>query len=354
MDTRWRQWFQQYPMVFWAGAAIVVLLLIALARSLVRSPSPVAPMPGSGGSGFQVVGFYENTAPSSMASFQAHWQQITTVTPRWFQVQANGSVTDAGFDPTMAAFAHTHHILLVPLITNAGGGGSMLLSQSTRAAAARSLAHLVSKDNLDGVNIDFELLPASDRTGLTEFVAAVRHDLGPQKIVAVSVFPLVGLPASVNGADNYAGLAHYANYLVVMTYDHHYSGGPPGPVAPYAWVKDNIAAALKMVPASKLMLAIGMYGYDWVNNGAPGPAHSLSDVQAKSLAATHGVTPIYDASNSQNHFTYTVGGTSHVVWYMGDRSAAARAALARQDHLAGIGLWRLGYEDPKFWSSIKQ
>jgi spore germination protein len=253
----------------------------------------------------------------------------------------------------MARFARDHHVLLVPLVNNANGTSNMLWTAMTRRTAAHNLARIVELDHLDGLNIDFELLKPSSRNDLTAFVAELRRDLGPGKILAVSVFPLLGVPAAVNGADDYRGLQRYANYLVVMTYDHHYDGGPPGPVAPYGWVEANVTALLRRVPASKLMLAIGMYGYDWVNNGRPGPATSLSDVQAEQLAAAHGVTPQYVSDISQNRFSYTVNGVSHVVWYMGDRSAEARARLARQDHLAGVALWRLGYEDPRFWTRLE-
>jgi spore germination protein len=352
MNMRWRQWLQEYPGIFWAVVVVAAFLVFLVLRSTVRGPA--APMPGIGAPRFQVVGFYENTQPSSLASFEAHWRQITTVTPRWFSVTGTGTVTDLGYDPSMAAFARAHHILLVPLVNNAAGTSNMLWTASTRARAAANLAQVVSRDHLDGLNIDFELLNPSARADLTDFVATLRKDLPAGKVLAVSVFPLLGVPTSVNGADDYAGLARSANYLVVMTYDHHYDGGPPGPVAPYGWVAQNIAAAVKQVPASKLMLAIGMYGYDWVNNGKPGPAASLSDIQAKALAAAHGVTPQYVADISQNTFTYSVGGVSHVVWYMGDRSAEARARLARADHLAGVGLWRLGYEDPGFWPRLQQ
>lgn len=352
----WKDWYRRYPLAAWSAGALVVLLTIWwLASRLITGP---APMPGLGPN-FQVVGFYENHTPgspnpSSWPSFQKHWSALTEITPRWFLVNPTGSLTDIGYDSTAASFARRHHVALVPLVNNAGGSSAVLWTAATRHRAAAALGALVKHDHLSGVNIDFELLKPSARTDLTRFVADVRAAIGPHKILAVSVFPLVGLPTSVNGAYSYVGLAKSANYLVVMTYDHHYSGGPPGPVAPYGWVKANITRALRLVPASKVVLAIGMYGYDWVNNGAPGPAKSLSDTACQALARAHGATVKYDVANSQNYFTYTSHGVSHIVWYMGDRSAEARARLAQAEHLRGIGLWRLGYENRRFWPDLKR
>lgn len=352
----WSEWYRRYPLAVWSAGALVAMVVIwSLASRLISGP---APMPGFGPN-FQVVGFYENHTPgspnpSSWPSLQKNWSSLSEVTPRWFVVNPTGSLTDIGYDSAAATFARQHHVPVVPLVNNAGGSSGVLWTAATRHRAAKALGALLNKDHFAGFNIDFELLKPSARSDLTRFVSDVRTAIGPHKILAVSVFPLVGLPASINGAYSYAGLAKSANYLVVMTYDHHYSGGPPGPVAPYAWVKANVAAALRQVPASKLVLAIGMYGYDWVNNGAPGPATSLSDTACQALAHAHGATIKYDGANSQNYFTYTSHGVSHIVWYMGDRSAEARAHLAWADHLRGIGLWRLGYENRRFWPYLKR
>jgi spore germination protein YaaH len=264
-----------------------------------------------------------------------------------------GTVTNTGYTQSLMRVARAHHRLVVPLFINGGGSTNVLWTSKTRKRAAQNIKATVEKYHLDGINLDFELLNPSSRTDLTKFVADIASELRPlKKVVAVSVFPLVGVPASINGADDYAGLAHYANYLVVMAYDHHYSGGPPGPVAPYAWVEDNVKAALNKVAADKLVLAIGMYGYDWVNNGQAGNAPTVTDVAAVALAKAHGVTPTYDHANSQNTFTYTANGVSHVVWYMGNRSARARVNLAQTDHLSGVALWQLGDEEASFWSVL--
>lgn len=279
---------------------------------------------------------------------------MSTVTPRWFLVNANGTIANIGYDAQVLSIAHRQGIKVVPLFNNAGGNAAVLLNPTSRAAAVRNVVHMVKKDHLDGVNIDFELIPASSRSGLTAFITSLAKQLHPlHKIVAVSVFPLVGVPVSINGAYNYRALSRAANELVIMTYDHHYSGGPPGPVAPWAWVKSNIVAALHLVPASHLVLAIGMYGYDWVDNGKPGTAPTIPDALVSHYVAKYKVKPRYNPNDSQNSFTYTsTSGVKHIVYYMGNRSAAARLSLAQHYHLAGIALWRLGYEQTGFWRKI--
>ncbi|WP_028962206.1 glycosyl hydrolase family 18 protein [Sulfobacillus thermosulfidooxidans] len=354
MDKPWEIWWREYK--HWVAWGLGGVLVIILFITLTRHPSRVNP---SSSSHFQVIGFYQNYSPASghpgsESSFQAHLNQLTTVSPRWFQVNPSGSVTDIGYDNYVVQLAHQHHVAVMPLFTNAGGSSQVLLTAASRQQAITNIVSVVKTDHLDGVNIDFELLKPSARAGLSLFVTDLASKLHAlHKTIGVSVFPLVGLPYSINGADDYSALAKAADYLVVMVYDHHYSGGPPGPVAPFGWVQDNIKAALKQVPASKIVLAIGMYGYDWVDNGHAGPAKTVPDEEVPQLLHKYGVHAHYNYLDSQNWFTYTAAsGIKHIVYYMGTRSAQARINLARHDHLAGISLWRLGFEEPNFWSVI--
>ncbi len=354
----WQQWLRDNRVLAGVIGGVVALFLIIWGiEASVKHRAPSA-MPASH-EHLQVIGFYENKVPgdgipSSRVSFDAHGSQLTTVSPLWFSVSPNGSVQDTGYDNSLVADAHSRHVLVVPLFTNANGSSNVLWTAATRHKAAQSIAAVVKSDNLDGVNIDFELLNPASRADLSRFVETLAAALHPlHKVVAVSVFPLLGVPSAINGAYDYHALGQSANYLVLMAYDHHYSGGPPGAVAPYGWVQRNIVAALNQTPADHLVLSIGMYGYDWVNNGSPGPAATVPDVTAKAMAKQDGAPIRYIASESQNRFVYqSSSGTSHVVWFMGDRSAKARLQLARQYHLAGISLWRLGMEDPQFWNGM--
>ena len=346
--TRIGQWYRRAPVAFIAAAALIVFLIIWIIRSMTGVGGGLIPF---GGPRFQIVGFYENSTTGSLASLKTHYASMTQLSPRWFSVTATGSIKNVGYQPSVAAFVRTHHLKLLPLVTNLGSG--MLDSASLRATAAGNVATLVRQDHFSGVSLDFELLPPSARTPYSAFVADVRKDLGSRATIAVSVFPLVGVPSSITAAYDYAALARSASYLVLMTYDRHSDGSTPGPVAPYGWVAASVNAALKAVPAHKIVLAIGTYGYDWPNTGTAAAATTVSDVQAKALAHSYGITPKYDQTNSQNYFTYASSSGQRVVWYMGDRSASARVALARSKHLLGVAIWELGDEDPAFWKTLK-
>jgi spore germination protein YaaH len=48
-------------------------------------------------------------------------------------------------------------------------------------------------------------------------------------------------------------------------------------------------------------------------------------------------------------FTYTAGGVLHTVFYANGPSIAERLAFYRSKGY-GMGMWRLGREDPSVWS----
>ncbi|MCY0884354.1 MAG: glycosyl hydrolase family 18 protein, partial [Firmicutes bacterium] len=317
-------WGRRYPTL---GAGLVTLAAVLTLMGLLATRPPhqhrIAAYRSRAASRlsrrFQVIGFLVPDQPGALASFQAHAGQLTVVSPLWYQVAPDGSVRVSGFDPAVLATARAHGVAVVPLVTNLGDG--MLHSFTTRWRAANTLAALAAREGYAGFNLDFELLPASDRSQLSRFVADVNYALKAQgRMLMVSVFPLQGVPFAISAPDDYAALARSARYLVMMAYDHHYSGGPPGPVAPYSWVASNVATALKVIPADHLILGIGLYGYDWVDNGKAGPAATLSDHGARALAAAHGVRPVV-VDGDQETFRYSAGGVPHVVFFMGNRSA---------------------------------
>jgi spore germination protein YaaH len=73
----------------------------------------------------------------------------------------------------------------------------------------------------------------------------------------------------------------------------------------------------------------------------------FSDVVGQ-LAAL-GVTPTYDPAQGGNHYSYRdASGVYHDVWYTNAATVGLRMQIAKARGL-GIGLWRLGREDPQIW-----
>jgi spore germination protein YaaH len=69
----------------------------------------------------------------------------------------------------------------------------------------------------------------------------------------------------------------------------------------------------------------------------------------QSLLTRTGQQSTYDAGQRAPHFSYNDGGLAHDVSFTDSQSLGERIALAHSTGV-GIGLWRLGDEDPAVWN----
>ena len=117
---------------------------------------------------------------------------------------------------------------------------------------AQSIADAIIANNLDGVNVDIENVTHTHRSAYTELVRLLRQKLPAEKEVSVAVAANPnGWTTGWHGSYDYAELAKYADYLMVMAYDESWEGSSAGPVASYSFVKRSIEYALEHTTANK-------------------------------------------------------------------------------------------------------
>lgn len=338
-----------------AAGGLALLLVVVIVGNFAAPPTPM-PLPGAWRPVF--VGYFENgwggIYGDSYPTLQRRAEYVDVIMPFWYSIHPDGSIEDRGARRDVVDFAHRSGIPVVPLFNNAkvGASAGFLVDPAARQEAAAEIKALVDSMEYDGVHIDFELLPPYWRNELTSFIAEIRAALGSGKHLSVAVFPQVDVSSDISGIYDYAALSGSCDFIVLMGYDHHYSGGPAGPVSPYDWIESNITHALYDwgVPAGKLVLAVGGYGYDWAGGG--GGATNVPSRYATDLARRYGATPQWDSASQNPFFTYYEGRTRHDVWYQDERVMAQRIAQARKYGLRGLALWRLGYETPETWTVV--
>ena len=346
-----------------AGVAVAATGVLAVFVAFAALSGPPRLMPGPGGSMPEIIGFYQNgwsaAFRSSLRSVKQHYNTIDTVLAFWYSVDGSGGIKADAPSPNVTAWVKAHHMRMGVLINNvAGSSGSnsrMLTDAAARARAVAGIVSLVHASGYQEVNIDFELLPTSARAGLVTFMQDLRTALPSTVRLSESVFPEVGVPASLTGAYNYPALARIVTYLVIMLYDNHSNGGPAGPVSPLPWVQSNMNWFLHTaaIPADKLVLGAGVYGYDWPVGSTTAKNLPLTEVNA--LLHSTGSTVVVDPVSENPHFSYTSSsGTRHVVWYQDEETLIQRLRLAQKLHLRGVAIWALGQETPAVWSGIEQ
>lgn len=309
-----------------------------------------------------ILGFYAEWWDADTASYKdmsQHVDVLKKIAPLWATLHADGTLSDKGGNDhaSVVKFAHQNNLPVLLLVNNATSKGSgspidtILSDPSLRAKSIDSLEAYIKKYNLDGVNIDFEMVPAGDRDNLTAFMRELSARLRPQGYtVSMDVFPKQDETNDVSVAYDYGALAQYVDKIMLMTYDCHGTWSDAGPIADINWVEKCLKYALQFIPKEKIYLGIAGYGYDWSRKGV----ESLEYKPIMDLAQRFDAHVQFDDQSKSPYFNYTGSdGVDHQVWFENSQSLQYKVNLVNKYDIAGVALWKLGDEDPADWQVLK-
>ena len=138
----------------------------------------------------------------------------------------------------------------------------------------------------------------------------------------------------------YKAYADIVDYTMLMAYDEADDSGPPGAIAGQGWYERMLDKRMRELPADSTIVAIGSYGYDWVNGGQ---ANTLGFDDAMVAARDSGAKIQFDDATNNPHFSYEEDdGTKHDVWFLDGVTAFNEIHAADPYQPAGYALWRLG------------
>lgn len=315
----------------------------------------------SPGTGREIMGYYAESYrgdPRALQSFTGNIGTITTVAPFSYRIDRDGNL-HGQTNTELLKIARNNGVKTLAVITNIQGANfnrslisSMLRSKTARKNTVNNILNLLQKYNYTGVNIDFENVPAQDRSYLTAFFRELATALRPHNYLVTAALPAKtteNTSSSWSGAFDYHALAPHLDWAVIMTYDQHQANGPPGPVASQEWVERVIRYCLEHFSPGQLLMGVPAYGYAW--NDRSGRALNYAAVE--NLIKRHRVAPQWHDRHQTPFFTYTDSGVRYEVWYENQRSTAAKMRLVDKYNLRGAAVWRLGYEDPGIWEVMK-
>lgn len=292
---------------------------------------------------------------------------LTHVSPDFFNINSDGTLAlTAKVNRNFVEEMHKRGIKVVPFLSNHWSRALGQAALNNREVLAEQIAQTVKDYGLDGVNIDIENMTQVERSMYTDLVRLLSEKLpGDAELsVAVAANPY-GFNNGWQGSYDYAGLAVYSDYLMIMAYDEHYESGPEGPVASSRFVEASIQYALQRVPKEKIVLGLPFFGRYWKSGasyGGYGVNQSTSealiqrldgkvtfDTRAASPKAVLTVKPehgeVYAGSRKLEPGTYTL-------WYENEASLKNKLRLVQKYDLAGAANWSLGQESPSVWSYI--
>ncbi len=308
--------------------------------------------------------FYYVPAEDAWTSFSAHVRQIPVIAPQVFMLDEAGNVS-GGVEERVRALASQHKVQILPLLANAKpeAAHNMLVNEQLRHKVVADTLRLCEENGCSGLQIDIEGVLVPDANNFTEFVREASRAFHAHHLeISVAVPPpLMPQSPGVTYAQIFGGfavmeqpydlrqLASLVDFMTLMTYGEYGVGTPPGPVAGYSWVEQNIRYVLQFVPAKKLSMGLGLWAYRWCNQQV---THSgYSDIA--SLMKQTGAQARWHVWHRASWFEFDQNGCHNIVWYEDQRSLREKLKLVRQYHLHGFSAWRLGQEDPAFWKQLR-
>ena len=295
---------------------------------------------------------------------------VNEVAPDYFSLDSNGNlVITADASSSFVQAMHQKDVLVTPYLTNDWDRTKGVAALNNLDKLSSDIANAISAYNLDGVNIDIENVTPAERTKYVSLVALLRSKLAAGKIVTVAVAANpYGSMSGWAGSYDYAGLAHYCDYLMLMAYDESYYGSAPGPVASIGFVEKSLKYALSVVPKEKMVLGLPFYGRIWsTTNGVAPNGYGISNTKVEALIKDYSGSVVFDDPSKAACATITVKDSdtkpviagkalsagTYKIWYSNEQAIKAALSLVEKYDIKGTGSWSLGQESNQTWNYYK-
>ena len=318
---------------------------------------------------FNMSYIFFNASSSYTTMVDSTQNSLDEVSPNYFALNSAGDlVLTCSVSASFVSDMHSRGISVVPFLTNEWSRSVGKAALRNRDKLSRDLADAISLYDLDGVNIDIENVTADEREAYVDFARLLRELLPDGKSIVVSV---AGNPWGIStgwlGSYDYAGLAKYSDYLMVMCYDEHYYGGTAGPISSMSFLDKAMKYAVSVAPKEQIVLGLPFYGRIWGSDGAFPNGYALTNSRIAQYIRNYGGSVYVDPASMSTKAVITVGpddvkpvvggqaldAGTYTIWYEGEQSVKAKLQLVDKYGLKGTGSWALGQETNSTWNYYK-
>jgi spore germination protein len=315
----------------------------------------------------ETIGFLEPTDPGQAVSdVNESAKNLTYVSFFSYRAKPNGDLIPLKDDAALAATRRNNAVPMLVITNFAEGNFSPDIAHrifTDRSASKRLIYNVIRVMKQKGyraLNVDFEHIREADRTLYNGFLETLLPRVKREGyLVSTALAPKSSdtQAGPWHGAHDYAFHGKIADFVILMTYEWGWTGGPPMAVAPIPQVRNVVDYAVTKIPREKIVMGAPLYGYDWTlpyRKGGP-PAKRISPKEAEELAQQRSLKIQYNNRDQAPYFYYTdTNGKKHEVWFENEQSAQAKFNLVKEYGLRGISYWVLGEDFPSNWSLLKK
>lgn len=296
---------------------------------------------------------------------------INVVSPTWFYLNDNDGNIYSLASRDYVTYCHEQGVEVWGLVSNLENPEAdttyVMTHTSTRDYLTNQIIAAAIEYDLDGINLDFEALSAEAGDSYVQFIRELSIKCENNDLV-LSVDNYV--PTSYTEFYNRAEQAVFADYIIIMAYDEHYSGSEDiGSVSSIGFVKNGVTDTLKDVPAEQTIVALPFYSRIWELTPKEG---SGEDVESSSegyvpytftctdegmqttedICTANGAEPVWSEEDGQYVAEYEGKDTTFKVWIENEASLEEKLKVFKENQLAGAAYWKLGLERPSVWDTI--
>ena len=333
--------------------------------------------------GKPVILAWHNTVGDSgvdaIGSILGQAKGVNVMAPTWFTITDNeGSIESIGSKSYVDA-CHAAGVDVWGVFDNLQflevSSFEVFSKASKRAHVISQLMGYASEYGLDGLNIDVETIPTESGIHFAQFIRELSMECRKQSVI-LSVDNYV--PMGFNDHYNRPEQGVYADYVIIMGYDEHYTGSEKaGSVASIGYVRSGIENTVAVVPSSKVINAVPLYTRLWIETpkteeqidnertgfNEDGTEYTVPDedivpytLEVQTLKMADGVEsanahakPAWDEETAQNYATWEAGGKTYEIWLEDRDSLEAKLKVMQENNLAGVAAWQVNYAEDYVW-----
>lgn len=300
------------------------------------------------------------TANAGLENIIKENTKLTVISPTWFRLtDAEGNFSSLA-DEAYVQKAKEYGLEVWGLVNNFDEiensrvkecTFSVLSSTAIRERLINGLIAEAIRYNLDGLNIDFEMLSLETGPHYIQFLRELSVKCRANGLV-LSVDNLV--PSAHAAYYDWESQGEVVDYVVIMAYDEHYGGSESaGSVASYGFLTDAVDNILTMVPKEQVIMAVPFYTRLWMETKEGGvtklTSEALSMATAEAELSRNGVSVEWDDVTKQYYAEYEKNDATYKIWLEETDSLAAKLSYIKNADLGGVAAWHLGLEKPEVW-----
>lgn len=307
-----------------------------------------------------------NIDANSTQSARTTHEGVNVLCPTWFKFdreKLDGTIISYA-DKDYVDYAHENGYMVWGCVSDVADAydtvvlENILPNSDYRERAIKQLLSYMTIYDLDGLNIDFEVLRPENSDDYVQFFRELYPYMKKEgKYLSVDTY----VPSDWSQYFRRADVAQSVDYFMIMAYDEHNPSTEPGPVASYDFVEQGIVDSLELIPKEKLVLGIPFYTRVWKETVVDGVVQSsyVTDLgmdTAIKRFEKNNATYTYDYDSKYTLAEYTTiedGNTvTYKAWLETNESIKDKVDLANKYDLQGVSGWRRGLQGEGTFETI--